>query len=402
MNTLQPVKAGNTPAPPAPARITPIEQQVPLQPIPNLHAVIAAYAASWAQREADADQAGLIRLPVTSLDEFRQTGILAAPLPRALGGWECDLWTVCDGVRHLARVAPATALALAMPLGNAATTRIPAELVPAEYREALQQGKVWIAEQIRRGQILAVANSEPGAGGDLANTRTQAQLRDGLAWLTGRKSFATIGPDADYFLCAARYADGPQVGQIDGWFVARDAHGLVVDDLWNPLGMRTTASVGLTLHDTPAAALYGYPGCLTGINARHWSMLLFAAVFAGVGEGALEQGRAGAARSSAWTRVSLAEAALQQEAAAGFLQAVALDEQWPPTAAYQRRCRQVKTFVTRTSVDTAHRMLMLAGGRGYGPNQPVARFLRDALAGPLLRPPVPNAMDELARDLLES
>jgi len=105
-----------------------------------------------------------------------------------------------------------------------------------------------------------------------------------------------------------------------------------------------------------------------------------------------------AAAEHEWSRVTLAECALQQEAAAGFIDSVARGETWPPAGDYGRRCQHVKTFVTRTSVDTATRMSMLAGGRSYGPHTPVARFLRDALAGPLLCPPVPNAMDALIRD----
>lgn len=380
------------------ARISPITVGEPvLPPVSQFVDEIALHAPTWAQREAEADRSGSIRIPITTLDEFRQIGLLAAPIPRELGGWGVPLWQVAEGIRSLARVAPATALALAMPLGNAATTTIPVESVPAEARDALRIGQRWIAEQVRRGQILAVANSEPGSGGELANTQTIARVDEqGVIRLSGRKSFATIGPDADYFLCAARVhnADGRQ---IEGFFVARDATGVEVDDKWQALGMRTTASVGLTLSDAPAAAVFGYPGCLTGLNARHWSTLLFAAVFGGVGEGALLHAQE-AAGEFEFGRVTFAECMLRQEAAAGFLDSVARAESWPPAPDYGKRCQHVKTFVTRTSVETATQMSMLAGGRSYGPHTPVARFLRDALAGPLLRPPVPNAMDALIRE----
>ena len=99
-------------------------------------------------------------------------------------------------------------------------------------RAALHEGQRWIASQARRGRILAVANSEPGAGGDLANTKTRAERGpDGVYRLTGRKSFATFGCDADYFLCAARRPDGEEGRSVvDGFFVARHAPGLVVDE----------------------------------------------------------------------------------------------------------------------------------------------------------------------------
>ena len=96
---------------------------------------------------------------------------------------------------------------------------------------------------------------------------------------TGRRLFP---------VAARRVGEGPEGRDVvDGFFVARHASGLLLDDAWDPLGMRATASVGLTLEETPAACVLGYRGCLEGVNARHWSTVLFAAVFVGVGEGAL-------------------------------------------------------------------------------------------------------------------
>jgi alkylation response protein AidB-like acyl-CoA dehydrogenase len=53
-----------------------------------------------------------------------------------------------------------------------------------------------------------------------------------------------------------------------------------------------------------------------------------------------------------------------------------------------------------TAVETASQAAMLCGGRSYRADHPVSRFLHDALAGPLLRPPLAKAMDEIADQLL--
>ncbi len=47
------------------------------------------------------------------------------------------------------------------------------------------------------------------------------------------------------------------------------------------------------------------------------------------------------------------------------------------------------------------RAASVGGGRCYTPNHPIASFLRDAVAGPLLRPPMPQAMDAIARALFD-
>jgi alkylation response protein AidB-like acyl-CoA dehydrogenase len=366
----------------------------------DLSAVVAQLVGGWAEREAAANRAGALHMPPATLEEFRRSGILAAPVPVALGGWGASLAQAAEAVRRVARQAPATALALVMPLGNAATARIPASAVAPALRPALAEGQRWVAEQARRGRILAVANSEPGAGGDLANTKTRAERGpDGVYRLSGRKSFATFGRDADYFLCAARRSDGGGREVVDGFFVARQAPGLAVDDRWDPVGMRPTASVGLGLEAAPAEALLGYPGCLEGVNARHWSTVLFAAVFLGVGEGALREGAAHVSRDAVWARGALAECALAMDAAAAFVEAAAADERWPLPPQGQERARRAKTYVAQAAVKAATQVAMVSGGRCYTPQHPVFRFLCDALAGPLLRPPLPQAMDAVVRQL---
>ena len=172
-----------------------------------------------------------------------------------------------------------------------------------------------------------------------------------------------------------------------------------MDDRWDAAGMRPTASVGLTLDGAPAEALLGYPGCLEGVNARHWSTVLFAAVFLGVGEGAMRQGASQVAQDAVWARAALAECALALDAAAAFVEAAAHDERWPLPAEAAERMRRAKTYVARAAVQAATQAAMVSGGRCYSPQHPVFRILCDALAGPLLRPPLPQAMDSIVRQL---
>jgi alkylation response protein AidB-like acyl-CoA dehydrogenase len=369
---------------------------------------IAARLDDWARREEEQNAREEVHVAAETLADFRTSGILAAPVPVELCGWGCSLAENAQAIRNLARRAPATALALAMPLGNAATARIPDAVVPDDRREELAAGRRWIAEKCLAGQILAVANSEPGSGGDLAQTKTlAARGADGEYRISGKKSFATIGPDADYFLCAARRVgegrDGKDV--IDGFFVARTASGVALDNAWDPLGMRATASVGMTLNEAPAECVLGYRGCLEGVNARHWSTVLFAAVFVGIGEGALDaatQGVGGSGAASSYIRATLARCALNLEAAAGLVEAVASDEHWPLPASARERTVRAKTFAALTAVEAATQAAMLCGGRAYRADHPVSRFLHDSLAGPLLRPPVAKAMDSLADQLFAS
>jgi len=61
---------------------------------------------------------------------------------------------------------------------------------------------------------------------------------------------------------------------------------------------------------------------------------------------------------------------------------------------------RAKTFAARVAVESSTRAAMLCGGRAYRADHVVSRLLHDALAGPLLRPPLAKAMDSIAEQLL--
>lgn len=361
-----------------------------------LDALVARHLDDWSARERAVCAAGGQRLPPETVRELRASGLLGAPVPRILGGLGADLFAVARVVRRVAEGAPSTALCLAMPLGNAASARIDESHVAAPLRDACAAGRAFIAARATAGVILAVANSEPGSCGDLANTRTRA-VRDGdIVRLTGEKSFATLGPDADFFLCAARHEDGA----LDAFFVAREAEGVTVAESWHALGMRASSSVGMRLAGAPAAATFLYPGAIGGVNARHWSTLLLGAVFVGIGQGAVRAAAACAPRESSFARATLADCALTLDAAAGFLDAVAREDRLPAPPAYVERCRRAKTFAARSALEATTRCMMIAGGRAYRPEHDLARAFLDAAAGPSLRPTLPQAMDQLSDALL--
>jgi alkylation response protein AidB-like acyl-CoA dehydrogenase len=127
--------------------------------------------------------------------------------------------------------------------------------------------------------------------------------------------------------------------------------------------------------------------------------VLFAAVFLGVGEGALREGVKQVGQDAVWARGALAEKSLALDAAAGYLEAVAAAEQWPMSRELRDRTQRCKTFIARAAVEVATHAAMVSGGRCYTAHHPVMLFLADALAGPLLRPPLSQAMDAVVKQL---
>ncbi len=245
--------------------------------------------ARWEEAQNQNDEAA--RLRRNARGPSRKAESSRAPVPRELGGWGSSLAETAEAVRQ--------------PRATGAGNRAGARHAPGECGHHPHSGRgdsrkacasSWqpaaagLPSKLQRGGFWLSRIPSRAPVAILAQTRTIADCgADGADRLSGKKSFATLGPDADYFLCAARRVGEGLEGKdvVDGFFVDERRPGLLLDNAWNPLGMRATASVGLTLEETPAACVLGYRGCLEGVNVRHWSTVLFAAVFVGVGEGAL-------------------------------------------------------------------------------------------------------------------
>ena len=150
----------------------------------DVRAVLTELAPAWGELELAAENRGATRLDAGILAGIRDSGVLKAPLPEALGGWGASLFECCDAMRRLARHAPSTALALAMPWGNTAIARLPVEVIPPDRRSAQQRCAEWVAGAVRDGKILAVANAEPGSHGDLQQTKCTAVTRGVLILLS--------------------------------------------------------------------------------------------------------------------------------------------------------------------------------------------------------------------------
>lgn len=324
------------------------------------------------------------------------SGILTCTIPSDLGGADVSLLSYTARIAALARLAPSAALLAVMPSATIAIARLPEELVPPAERAAFRARRKRMADEALTGRIFAVANTEPGSGGDLGNTKTRAELDgSGRALLTGFKAFASFGMKADVWTCSARDAEG----RVDAYLVPATAPGLTYVGGWDGVGMRGTESLGIQLEFAPAEDVLGYRGMLEGPNARHFSTLGFAAVFAGVARGAFDEARA-AAGTSALADVKLVEVEARVEAAESLVESVShAAASWPLPPGVKRRANLAKTFAAEVGVFAAETAVLLLGGRAYARAGRAARLLRDALAGPLLRPPLPLAYAELAKGL---
>lgn len=334
-----------------------------------------------AEREHDREGA----FAASNLELLIDAGFLRLNAPREFAGFGESLGGAIEALRILAQGSPSAALMLAQHVNVLAHYLIDPAHVPAEQRAAYAEQRDWAFSEAANGKVFGVANSEPGAAGNVKNSR--AEVREGR--LHGVKSFCSMGTRADYFMAAARAGSG----KVEYWLVENDRRNVSVASPWDAIGMRSSESVSLRFDGAPALRPLGYEGLIDGVNNRHWSTLSFTAIFIGIAESLLEDvAKPGGGILQATGAVDLH---LTLQASRSMLRHCAAVEPHPTTGPYRNLVRDTKLFVTRSLAQQASALYLAQGGSAYRFDAPFSRKLRDLLAGPALRPPVGVSFDEL-------
>jgi len=253
-------------------------------------------------------------------------------------------------------------------------------------------------EQLERygGRWAAMAITEPEAGSDSAAIRTTAVLEGDEYVLNGEKIYVTAGERAELVVVWASLDRSQGRAAIKSFVVERSNPGMILERLEHKLGIRASDTAAFRLENCriPKDALLGSPdidsrksfaGAMqTFDNTRP----LVAAMAVGVTRAALEHTRAKLAeagvvidpRKSAWTQ-SAAAARLQQleadyEAARLLtLQAAWMADNGKPNSL---QASMAKAKAGRTGVDVALGCIELCGATGYGEDELLEKWARDA------------------------
>ncbi|HEX6870114.1 MAG TPA: acyl-CoA dehydrogenase family protein, partial [Micromonosporaceae bacterium] len=189
-------------------------------------------------REHAATIDGAASFPQANLDALRKQGLLGLLVPSrygGLGGNLADLVSVAD---QLAGACLSTAMIWAMHcqqvatvVGHAATT----------LRERL-------LPRIGAGEVyLASVTSERGKGGHVLSAQAPLRRVDGQLVLRREAPIVTGGQFADGFLITMRDRPEAPANAVSMVYADRSQLRLHCSGDWNPMGMRGTHSVAMTL-----------------------------------------------------------------------------------------------------------------------------------------------------------
>jgi alkylation response protein AidB-like acyl-CoA dehydrogenase len=346
---------------------------------------------------AEREQADPETYPAASLEALHRAGVLAAPLPTELGGSSMGLADAVLTIEDIACASPSCALIASMPLGLAGVLGLGPGVAPEAHRARWADQIERIAADYRQGRVYAACNSEKGAGGSLAATRTTASRRgDGSFALSGEKILASAGRFASVFFSTAKVSqeDLPGAGVVELFLVDVGAPGVEILDDWDGFGMRPTESHTVRYQDAAARELFGFPDFIARVQPLQYWFCLFAAIPLGCAK-AILRAMGTPAPSSPALRVRLSDATMRYEAMRAYLLETARAFTAGAGPAYAARALRTKTYVTQEATKLCAELFALSGGRNYRRTSRVARTLADSFAGTSLRPPLVLALDGL-------
>jgi alkylation response protein AidB-like acyl-CoA dehydrogenase len=254
-----------------------------------------------------------------------------------------------------------------------------------------------VAADYRAGRLYAACNSEKGAGGSLAATKTIAERQpDGAFALSGEKILASGGRNAATFFSSAKVSaeELPGAGIVEFFLVDVASEGVEVANDWDGFGMRPTESHSVRYTKARAREMVGFPNFINLVQPLEYFFCLFAAIPLGCAKAVL-RATASPAPQSAALRLRLTDATMRYEAMRAYLLETA--QAFRPAAgpAFAARVLRTKTYVSQESTKLCAELFALGGGRNYRRTSLVARMLADSFAGTALRPPLALALDRL-------
>lgn len=372
----------------------PSERSLPwLQKAEELAAQFAADAAAHDRERT---------FPFDNFARLKAAGFHRLTIPAEYGGWGATLAEAVAVVHQLAMGDGPTALVYDMHvhvLGSLAESRPwPEERFAALCREIVEHGG-WVNSCATEPEL-----GSPSRGG-LPKTRAR---KDGAGWrVTGRKTFTSGSYVLTHMLIPAVIENAPE-GTVGVFLVRAGRPGIRIDDTWDVMGMRTTASNDLIMEDVPVDAndlvverQPGAPDPARGSGAGSaWFGLTVAGVYLGIAEAARDAAIAFAheRRPTALKGDSIATlppiqgqlGALEVEllTARTLLRSVA--DAWThrpeERAGLMAHVGATKAVATAHAVRATDLALRVVGGQSMSRSLPLERLFRDVRAG-LFHPP---------------
>ncbi len=320
--------------------------------------------------------------PWENMRQLADLGVLGMTVPEEYGGLGLPVLDTALILEEIAKVCYVTAMAV---LGEAGVqTRVIAAYAPESMKER-------ILPKVCTGEcILAICMTEPHAGTDVANYKTNTVEKDGRLVLNGTKTLISRAPEAGVFVVFTRINGTPGRDGIGCVLVEQGTPGLEVTGTYHTMGGENLHEVQFNDCELPQENLVirqdGFKKLLTAFNTQR---CLNPSISLGLAEGAYEEavgyvkerglfgGKVADLQGIRW---KIADMYKDIEAGRGLLyRACATANPFPDPffAAVS------KVFNNEMAIRVTSEALQLHGGYGFTDEYAVSRLYRGARYGTL-------------------
>jgi alkylation response protein AidB-like acyl-CoA dehydrogenase len=381
------------------------------------------------EHSTEADRRGEFHRPHVAT--LRGAGLLGLIVPEAYGGLGGTLRDLSAATFAMGSACPSTALAWFFHCSSASRGLLALEAIEAGLfsRSEADEVKAFADRLLfkmgKEGRWLANFASETvKSEGAAVTIGTEAVPTKGGFLITGEKSFGCSTGVADEYLVTAKLAGHESVDGLALFFVGRETEGVAERHKWDAIGMRATATHGITLENVfvPRDAALAIPGAFTRMMKMSrgsfvGNQLAATAVYAGAAWSIFHHTLAELSRrtfadtgrslgTSPFHTVIVGEMAVSLETALLWLRRqLELETSDPPLvpkADVVRQWRLCKGEVAEAAFRVAEGAFKAAGTSGTGNTHPATRALRDMAMGLVQAFPAERGRMEAASMLLSA
>ncbi|MTD31421.1 acyl-CoA dehydrogenase family protein [Planomicrobium sp. YIM 101495] len=352
----------------------------------RLVADIRGLREAFEKREPELDQLG--SFPHDNIKELKAIDYHTLTLPREYGGQGAGLYDFILGQEAISEASAETGLSIGWHTGIL--------LEFAENRHWEPAAAKGLLESIARGALINTAATEPNAGSPMrgALPRTTAVLNGNHYEINGQKTYTSMAPALDFFLVTATVEEE----HVMTFIIPADTQGVSIQETWDSLAMRGTAShtlvmenvrvpAGAVLKTTPGAPpakgwLLHIPACYAGIaGAASRQAIEFAASYvpASLGKPIAE---------TSHIRQLIGEMQLELQTARHLLYGtVERYEAAQNKSAMAEALDLTKIAVTNAAINVVDKAMKVVGSRALSASHPMHRHFLNVRAG-LYNPPM--------------
>jgi alkylation response protein AidB-like acyl-CoA dehydrogenase len=332
--------------------------------------------------------------PWENMRKLANLGVLGMSVPEEYGGLGLPILDTALILEEIAKVDYVTAMAV---LGEAGVqTRVIARYAPPSIRERI------LPRVVSGDCILAVCMTEPHAGTDVANYRTNTRVLDDRIILKGTKTLISRAKEAGMFVVFSRIDGKPGREGIGCVLLEPDTKGFEVTGTYHTMGGENLHEIQFNDCELPLENLVikedGFRRLLSAFNTQR---CLNPSISLGLAEGAFDEAVNYVRERTIFgkpisdfqgIRWKLADMFKDIEAARGLLYRACLTANPFPdpfmAAAAKIFCNEMSLRVTSEAVQ-------VHGGFGFTDEFPVSRFYRGARYGS-----IGGGASETLRDLI--